>query len=137
MRALDLEPVRRLAEGYLDDDVRLLRDTDRQTGGALDDNTGAIAPNADLAVLWTGRGSVLPAGDQARANPYDPAPTDLSSDEAAALLPMAAPRTRAGDVLEVTRSLRDPQLTGARFRVRGAGEPGTYAVLRRLTLDPI
>lgn len=136
--ALDLSGVRRVVERLLDDELQLWRDVDGDSGDELDEETGELRPaDQASAPLWEGPGAVVRPGQLSIAPPLDgvvasfPAPTAYQ-----ALLPLSAPQVMVDDVLSVSRSVRDGQLVGRRFRVAEAAV-GTYAVVRVVRLEVI
>lgn len=136
MAGPDLTAVTRAAEGYLDDDVRVDRDSDRTDGGELDPDTGLIAPDTGSTPVLTGRALVVPDSDPTRtSDPDSPVADPGGVRRYKAMLPLDAPAVLAGDVLTVVASQRDPQLAGRRFRVAGPGLTSTYAVLRTVPLE--
>lgn len=140
MAGPDLTAARRAAEGFLDDRVTVVRDADR-VPGAFDEVTGAYAPDADDAALWSGPALVSRETDLSEAGGPLVAVDDAAADPGRyrLLLPLAAPALREGDTVLVTASRRDVQLRGRRLRVSGPPVLGTYEVLRRVpaTLEPV
>ncbi|MFF2566701.1 DUF6093 family protein [Streptomyces sp. NPDC058084] len=136
--ALDLSGVRRVVEGMLDDEVRLWRDPDGASGDVLDEETGELRPDGGAAVpLWEGAGAIVRPGQLLPLPPLDAAAAPPSAPTAyQALLPLSAPAVLADDELSVTRSVRDEQLVGRRFRVAEVAV-GTYAVVRVVRLEVI
>lgn len=136
--ALDLSGVRRVVERLLDDELQLRRDTDGDSGDELDEETGELKPTGQASVLlWEGTGAIVRPGQLSVAPPLGgvaaslPAPTSYQ-----ALLPLSAPQVMVDDVLSVSRSVRDEQLVGRRFRVAEVAV-GTYAVVRVVRLEVI
>ncbi|MFG2956367.1 DUF6093 family protein [Streptomyces sp. NPDC048291] len=136
--ALDLSGVRRVVERLLDDELRLWRDTDGDTGDELDEETGELRPAGQVTVpLWEGTGAIVRPGQLSVAPPLDGAVASLPALTAyQALLPLSAPQVTVDDVLSVSRSVRDEQLVGHQFRVAEVAV-GTYAVVRVVRLEVI
>jgi hypothetical protein len=100
--------------------------------------TGALGPGGRASVLlWEGPGALVRPGQLSAVPPLDgavalsPAPTAYQ-----ALLPLSAPQAMVDDVLSVSRSVRDEQLVGRRFRVAEVAV-GTYAVVRVVRMEVI
>ncbi|CAM5468247.1 DUF6093 family protein [Streptomyces aurantiogriseus] len=136
--ALDLSGVRRIVEGLLDDELQLWRDADGDSGDELDEETGDLKPASEGSVpLWEGSGAVVRPGQLSVTPPLDGAVASLSAPTAyQGLLPLSAPQVMVNDVLSVSRSVRDEQLVGRRFRVADVAV-GTYAVMRVVRLEVI
>lgn len=136
--ALDLSGVRRVVEGLLDDELQLWRDADSGSGDELDEETGELRPASQASVLlWKGHGAIVRPGQLSVATPLDRVVASLPTPTAyQALLPLSAPQVVVDDVLSVSRSVRDEQLVGRRFRVAEVAV-GTYAVVRLVRLEVI
>ncbi|MEU0443823.1 DUF6093 family protein [Streptomyces sp. NPDC006186] len=136
--ALDLSGVRRVVERLLDDELRLWRDADGSSGDELDEHTGELRPTGQAsAPLWEGPGAIVRPGQLSVTPSLDGAIASLSVPTAyQALLPLSAPQLMVDDVLSVSRSMRDEQLVGRRFRVAEVAV-GTYAVVRVVRLEVI
>ncbi|WP_425245388.1 DUF6093 family protein [Streptomyces sp. NEAU-NA10] len=136
--ALDLSGVRRVVEGLLDDQLRLWRDVDGESGDELDEETGTLRTRGQATVpLWEGRGAIVRPGQLSYVPPLDGAAASLPASTAyQALLPLSAPPVAVDDVLGVSRSARDKQLVGKRFRVAEVSV-GTYVVVRVVRLEVI
>ncbi|MGW1878430.1 DUF6093 family protein [Streptomyces sp. NPDC001975] len=136
--ALDLSGVRRVVERLLDDELRLWRDTDGDSDTALDEETGELRPAGEVSMpLWEGSGAIVRPGQLSVVPPLDGAVAELPAPTAyQALLPLSAPQVTVDDVLSVSRSVRDEQLVGRRFRVAEVAV-GTYAVVRVVRLEVI
>ncbi|WP_328773860.1 DUF6093 family protein [Streptomyces sp. NBC_00286] len=126
--ALDLSGVRRIVERLLDDEVRLWRDTDGASGDELDEKTGELRTGGHAAgPLWKGPAAIVLPGQLSFAPPLDGVVASSPVSTAyQALLPLSAPSVRVDDVLSVSRSGRDAQLVGRRFRVAGVAV-GAYS----------
>ena len=136
--ALDLSGVRRVVERLLDDQLQLWRDADGSSGDDLDEETGELRPGGQAAVpLWEGPGAIVRPGQLSPLPPVDGVVASLPAATAyQALLPLSAPLVMIDDVLSVSRSARDEQLVGRRFRVAEVAV-GTYAVVRVVRLEVI
>lgn len=134
--ALDLSGVRRVVERLLDDQLELWRDVDGASGDVLDEGTGELKPGGSApALLWAGAGAIVRPGSLGVIPALDSlAAAGPASTAYQALLPLAAPSAAVDDVLVVSRTARDPQLTGRRFRVADVGL-GTYTVVRVMRLE--
>lgn len=133
--ALDLSGVRRVVERLLDDRLELWRDVDGASGDVLDEGTGELRPGGSVPVLWAGVGAIVRPGSLGVMPALDSlAAAGPASTAYQALLPLAAPSAAVDDVLVVSRTVRDPQLTGRRFRVAEVGL-GTYTVVRVMRLE--
>jgi hypothetical protein len=130
--------MRRVVERLLDDELRLWRDVDGESGDELDEETGALRPRGQATVpLWEGSGAIVRPGQLSYVPPLDGAAASLPTSTAyQALLPLSAPPVAVDDVLGVSRSLRDEQLVGRRFRVAEVAV-GTYTVVRVVRLEAI
>ncbi|MFI1563859.1 DUF6093 family protein [Streptomyces sp. NPDC020490] len=136
--ALDLSGVRRVVEKLLDDELQLWRDADGDAGDELDEVTGALRPVGQARVLlWDGPGAIMRPGQLSTAPPLDGAVASFAAPTPyQALLPLSAPQAMVDDVLSVSRSVRDEQLVGRRFRVAEVAV-GTHAVVRVVRLEVI
>ncbi|MEW2300053.1 DUF6093 family protein [Streptomyces sp. NPDC006655] len=136
--ALDLSGVRRVVERLLDDELRLWRDADGDSGDKLDEETGELRSAGQASVpLWEGSGAIVRPGQLSAVPPLDAMVASLPASTAyQALLPLSAPQARVDDMLSVSRSVRDVQLVGRRFRVAEVAV-GTYAVVRVVRLEAI
>ncbi|MGW7237044.1 DUF6093 family protein [Streptomyces sp. NPDC054804] len=136
--ALDLSGARRVVEGLLDDQLQLWRDVDGDSGDELDEETGELRAAGQVSVpLWEGSGAIVRPGQLSVVPPLNGAVASLPAPTAyQALLPLSAPQARVDDVLSVSRSVRDEQLVGRRFRVAEAAV-GTYSVVRVVRLEAI
>ncbi|MGW2886408.1 DUF6093 family protein [Streptomyces griseoruber] len=136
--ALDLSGVRRVVEGLLDDELQLWREADGESNDELDEETGELRPATQASVpLWEGPGAVTRPGPLSITPPLDGAVASLPATTAyQALLPLSAPQVMIDDVLSVSRSVRDEQLVGRRFRVAEVAV-GTYAVVRVVRMEVI
>ncbi|AWK09590.1 hypothetical protein DDQ41_12410 [Streptomyces spongiicola] len=125
-------------EGLLDDEVRLWRDSDGASGDELDEQTGELRPGSGAAaLLWEGPGAIVRPGQLSSIPSLDGVVAPYPAQTAyQALLPLAAPLVMADDVLSVSRSARDEQLVGRRFRVVEVAV-GTYSVVRVVRLEVI
>ncbi|GGL03344.1 DUF6093 family protein [Streptomyces flaveus] len=134
--ALDLSGVRRVVERLLDDRLELWRDVDGVSGDVLDEGTGELKLGGSVPVLlWAGVGAIVRPGSLGVVPHLDSlAAAGPSSTAYQALLPLTAPSAAVDDVLVVSRTARDPQLTGRRFRVVDVGL-GTYTVVRVMRLE--
>lgn len=136
--ALELSGVRRVVERLLEDELQLWRDLDGHSGDQLDEQTGELKPAGHRkGLLWEGPGAITRPGQLAFTPAVDgtlaslPAPTVYQ-----ALVPISAPRVLVDDELMVSRSPRDGQLVGRRFRVVDVGV-GSYVVVRVLRLESV
>ncbi|MCH0562148.1 DUF6093 family protein [Streptomyces sp. MUM 2J] len=136
--ALDLSGVRRVVEGLLDDELQLWRDADGAAGDDLDEATGELRPDGAAPVLvWEGLGAITRPGQLVGVPPFGGAVAALPAPTAyQALLPLSLPAVQVDDVVRVSRSVRDAQLTDRRFRVTDIGV-GTYAVVRVVQLKAV
>lgn len=136
--ALDLSGVRRVVERLLDDELRLWRDVDGAAGDELDEESGELKPGGRMAVLlWEGPGAIVRPGQLSFTPPLDGVVASFPAATAyQALIPLSAPPVEVDDVLSVSRSARDEQLVGRRFRVAEAAV-GTFAVVRVVRLEVI
>lgn len=136
--ALDLSGVRRVIEKLLDDEIQLWRDADGASDNALDESTGELKPGGETTTpLWKSPGAIVRPGRLALTQPLDAVAASLPAQtEYQALLPLSAPLVRVDDVLSVSRSARDEQLVGRRFRAAEIAV-GTYAVVRVVRLEVI
>ncbi|MGW7542146.1 DUF6093 family protein [Streptomyces sp. NPDC054770] len=136
--ALDLSGVRRVVEGLLDDQLQLWRDANGESGDELDEETGQLRLTGQVPVsvpLWEGPGAIVRPGQLTATPSLDGVIASLPTPTAyQALLPLSAPQLMVDDVLSVSRSVRDEQLVGRRFRVAEVAV-GTYAVVRVVRLE--
>ncbi|PZF98257.1 DUF6093 family protein [Micromonospora deserti] len=124
-----LQRGRRAAERLMVDTC-LIR---RVTGTSTDPDTGQITPT--FSTVYSGKCRV----QQATANPGDTTTGDaeLLMVPRVLWLPVASsPDVRAGDRVEMTASVYDPDLTGRRFVVRGEFAK-SHATARRLGIEEV
>lgn len=137
--ALDLSGVRRVVERLLDDELQVWRDADGDARDELDEETGELKPAVGQAPapLWKGPGAIVRPGQLSTTPPLDGVVASFPASTAyQALLPLSAPQVVVDDVLSVSRSMRDEQLVGLRFRAAEVAV-GTYAVVRVVRLEVI
>ena len=140
MVGLDLSGVQSVFEGWLLDDVEMVR-TNGSADDDLDEVTGVLTPGQD-PVVYDGPGAVLPLSGYTDVPDPDVQRVLATTDaKYRLLLPLGADVVPVvGDEVRVkaTRSTTpDPLLTSRRFEVVELAEVSSYAVLRTVYLKQV
>ena len=129
--SIDLSFAQRQIEALMDDTCRIEYDAGT-ADDAFDEASGKHVPaDPDISEIYEGKCKITAAGgtQHIEEGGAHPATTAYRGS-----IPVDAPPVPLGALLTVLTSLRDPQLVGRQFRVRGV-VASTMLVQRRLQLE--
>jgi hypothetical protein len=131
----NLERARKKIESFMTDNCTITRDVEGVYDDALDEFTGTLGIiDPDSVTIWSGGALVLSAGigrnEGAQGQPVELLPKRTYR----CYIPRSVTTVAVHDVLVVTSSLRDPDLVGRSFIVRGVYAE-TFAIARELDLE--
>ncbi len=118
-KPVDLRRATANVEGKIMQDVILIEDdVQRYDDDSFDPSTGTYSrPTNDQTFVYRGPGAVVPANQEAVTRGDDGAIYQAPDRAYDGLLPARVRNARPNHVLTVVRSVRDPEMTGRRFRV--------------------
>lgn len=131
----NLEQARKKIESFMTDECIIGRDIEGTLDDVIDENTGEIVPPVnDENVMYSGVCLITPAGigqnEGAQGQPVElPGLRTYRG-----FVPLEVMNIEVHDVLLVTTSMRDEDLVGRKFIVRGI-KASTFAIFRELTLE--
>lgn len=128
---INLEPARRQIEALMDDTCTITHDTGT-ADDAFDEASGKHYPaDPDIDTVYEGKCKITAAGGTDRTEEAGALPAKSAYRGS---IPVGSPPVPLGAKLTVTASLRDPELVGRSFTVRGV-IANTMLVQRRLQLE--
>lgn len=124
--ALNLQPLEKVVEGFMDDTITITRVEDQQR--KYNPATLQTELIGGVATIFSGKCFVGPMGNPGD-HQYGGEHMQRTYYEFG--LPKTAPLIKPNDTITVTTSLRDPLMVGRTFCVEGI-IPGTFTVHRRV-----
>lgn len=131
----NLERARLRVESFMTDTCVITRDAQEVYDDIIDENTGLITkPSPDATTLYDGPCLLISAGIGQAEGAQGGAIELLGQRTYRGYLPLSLLGIEAHDILTVTDCLRDPELIGRRFIIRGVYAE-TFAIFRLLDLE--
>lgn len=123
---LNLDPMRRFAEGEMIDHLLIRRDPDGYRDDPFDEHTGTHTPNP-ASTIWDGDGMIVPIN----ASPNETAEGggEASYMRNNIMVPLDSPEIKEGDEVTCVACVRDPTLNGKKFLIESV-DRSSFAVFR-------
>lgn len=134
MAIRDLGPLRLLIESRMIDTCTITRDPEGSGDDVLDQNTGALTPQAgDESTVYTGACLLYPAGRRQESQ-FTEGSRAVSEHSYDLRIPWDAAEPDVGDVVTLSVSTHDPTLVGRPLRVRSVAR-STLLTSRDLVVE--